>query len=185
MTSFLSLWGWLALQALAGAILVLTAWPGVATAQTPARRCVWPASQSSCSSWLITEAGVYVRFTDLQPSDERVLFDYAVGWMHNTGRQRALGAELFGDATSQHITLGSPMLTMRATYADKIAATARLDVLRLQCGMYCDPAPANPNATSTRFYLGAEVGSQPGVIGMALSAAAAVLVIIAYGHGNT
>ncbi|MCI0353868.1 MAG: hypothetical protein L0099_02340 [Acidobacteria bacterium] len=85
----------------------------------------------------------------------------------------AAGVHLFGDASSQDVTSGSPMLTVRITYADKVAAAARVDVLKLHCGRDCSPAfVLNPNGTSTRLYIGAELGSQLGVIAAALAAVA-------------
>lgn len=86
----------------------------------------------------------------------------------------AVGAHLFGDASSQSVAGGSPMFALRVTHADKVAAVARLDVLKLRCGASCDPASvSNPNGTSTRFYAGIELGSQPGAVGAALAAVAA------------
>lgn len=203
----------LALRVLVWTVVFLTSWSRVGTSQTPAHFCVWPASRPPCSSWFITEAGLYTRFTDLQPSDERLLFEYTLGWMRNVGSRTAVGIEvfggiegevrggaalrvrqwrsprvaldlalgshLFGDASSQDVTPGSPMVTVRLTYADKIAATGRLDVLKLRCGIDC--YARNPNATSTRLYLGAELGSKLGVLGMAVAAAAGAVWAAALG----
>lgn len=198
-----------ALRVVVWTVAFLTSWSRLGTSQTPGHLCVWPASGPPCSSWLITEAGLYTRFTDLLPGDEHLLLEYTFGWMRNLGTRTAVGGEvfggaegevrggaafrvrhwsssrvaldlalgihLFGDASSQDVTPGSPMVTVRLTYADKIAATGRLDVLKLDCDIDCLGYAPNPNATSTRLYLGAEMGSKLGVLGMALTAAAAAL----------
>jgi hypothetical protein len=182
-----------------------------ATAQ--ARQCVWPAVQARCSAWLITEAGVHVRFTDLQSGDERVLITYSLGWMRNAGVRTAVGVELFagvegevrggagvrfrkwlssrdaldlttgvhffGDASSQEVSAGSPMFSVRLAHADLIAATGRVDVLKLNCAG-C-PAPTTSGGTSTRAYLGAEVGSKAGVVAMLVTGVLAALFAASYG----
>lgn len=89
------------------------------------------------------------------------------------------GVHLLGDASSQDVAAGSPMMTFRFGYADKIAAAVRLDVLKLRCKEGCSPsAIPNPDATSTRFYLGLETGSKVGAAfvvlgGLLIGAAAA------------
>jgi hypothetical protein len=83
----------------------------------------------------------------------------------------AAGVHLFGDASSQDVASGSPMFAVRITHADKFAAAMRLDVLRLRCGATCSPTSVpNPNGTSARLYIGAEAGSQFGLIGAGLTA---------------
>jgi len=187
-------------------LALLAMLPAGAAGQAPARTCVWPGDPSVCSAWFVTEAGVHVRFTDVQPDDERVLVAYTVGWMGNVGPRAAAGVALFGggegefrggvaararrwlsrrsavdamagvhligDASSQDVRAGSPMVAVRLAYRDRLSAVARLDVLRLRCGFNCLPQfVINPNGTSTRTYLGAELGSQLGVAGFLLTAA--------------
>ncbi len=202
-------------------VLALAALPRVAAPQVHPHACIWPASQPRCSSWFVTEAGVFTRLTDLQPADERLLFNYTLGWMRNIGARTALGVvvfggaegelrggaalrarkwisprlatdlaagvHLFGDASSQDVALGSPMLTVRLTYADKLAVTGRVDVLKLRCGPTCSPEHVpNANATSTRLYLGAEVGSKLGALGGVLGGvlAGVVIAVFAASYGS-
>lgn len=196
------------------ALALNAGWSRIATSQSSDKGCIWPAPPVRCSSWLITEAGLAVRLTDLQPGDERVLVGYALGFMKNntrtaiggeifggvegegrggaalrfrkwltprTGLDLGAGIHLFGDASSQSVALGSPTFTVRFTYADLIAAHARVDVLQLQCNNGCTPDVTNPNGTSTRLYLGAETGSKPGVLAMVLTGIVVGIAAASYG----
>lgn len=190
-------------RAVCCAVLILAAAPTLMMALGP-QDCFWPAPRTRCSSWFITEPGLYMRFTDRDPGDETLLFGYSLGWMRNmstrnawggelfggvegevrgglalrarrwlserTAMDVAVGAHLFGDASSQHVASGSPMFAVRITHADKLAAVARLDVLHLRCGANCDAALPDPNGTSTRLYGGIELGSQLGAVAAALAA---------------
>jgi hypothetical protein len=188
------------------AAIILAAAPTLLMALA-SQNCFWPTTKPRCSSWFITEPGLYMRFTDRYPGDETLLLGYSFGWMRNVSTRSAwggelfggvegevrgglalrarrwlsgraamdvvVGAHLFGDASSQSVAAGSPMFGVRITHADKLAAVARLDVLNLRCGANCDPTVvSNPNGTSTRFYAGIELGSQPGAVGAALAAVA-------------
>jgi hypothetical protein len=93
----------------------------------------------------------------------------------------AVGVHLYGDASSQDVAFGSPMVKVRVTHADLIAATVRFDVLKLSCGMDCYPGQVpNPNATSARLYLGVEAGAGVGVAGMVVTGVVVVLAILAF-----
>jgi hypothetical protein len=97
------------------------------------------------------------------------------------------GIHLYGDASSQNVAAGSPMVKVRLTHADLIAVTARVDVLKLQCGSGCYPTPgggADPNATTTRFYLGAEAGAGVGVLGMVVTGLVVLGAILVYAAGS-
>jgi hypothetical protein len=195
-------------------IALLGAMPEQVEAQA-SRGCLWPAPQSECASWFITEAGLFARLSDRDPGDEHGLVAYSFGWMRNAGTGAAWGAELFGgvegeirggvavrvrrwlspraavdfaagvhlagDASSQDVATGSPMVKVRVTYADKLAAVMRLDALKLRCTTDCSaPFVNNPNGRSTRFYVGVEVGSEPGLIAKLLTAAAVGIYALTY-----
>lgn len=196
-------------RALLMALLLQGALAGHAEAQTQARACFWPGSPPECSSWVITEAGVYTQVTDRQSrvgSDSPLLLASAVGWMRNVSPRTAWGGEVFlsfEEAASEFrggvaartrrwlspraavdvsagvhlfgyqmrsVKRGSPMLAARVTYADKIAAVARLDIL-LWRGLY---APYQ-KAASTRLYLGVEAGAKYGAVAMGLAALAGLV----------
>lgn len=187
--------------------------------QTQSRQCLSSHAPPDCSSWVVTESGVYLRFTDIQTEDsgrdEHVLFNYTLGWMRNTSSRTALGAQLFGgaegevrggvaarvrhwlsthaafdaaagvhlvgSASSQDVQLGSPMLLARITYGDRLALASRADVLFLRCRDTCTPGfVAKPNGTSIRLYVGGELGSELGVIGMLLTGLAVAVVVVSY-----
>lgn len=106
---------------------------------------------------------------------------------HETALDAAAGVHLFGDATSQDVKRGSPMVTARLAWRDRIAAVVRYDVLGLSCGPTCVGGIAdvpNPNATSRRLYVGTELGSKPGVVTMVISAAVLGAFALSYGLGT-
>jgi hypothetical protein len=100
-------------------------------------------------------------------------------WRRWLGRTSSLdlgaGVHLFGDASSGTVSVGSPTFQARLGYHDLIAATARLDLLHSVTNA--------TGVTSTRLYLGAELGTTPGVVGYAATAALAILFLAAYGSG--
>jgi hypothetical protein len=101
----------------------------------------------------------------------------------HTALDGAVGVHLFGDATSQDVKRGSPMVTARLAYRDRIAAVARYDVLGLSCGPTCvgrTDVP-NPNATSRRLYFGTELGGKAGVVAMSITAILLGAFVLSYG----
>lgn len=72
---------------------------GGVAAQTAVRpaagACFRGAPADRCSWFLLTEAGVHYRFTDISPDDAHVLFSGALGFMVNRSSGTAWGGEAF------------------------------------------------------------------------------------------
>jgi hypothetical protein len=111
-------------------------------------------------------------------------------WRRWLGRQTSLdlgaGVHLAGDASSGNVRAGSPTFEARLGYGDLIAGTARLDLLRINAGFSCNPTycPFGPSGTSTRLYLGAELGSYAGVAGYAATGVLFIIALVALSNGS-
>jgi hypothetical protein len=89
-------------------------------------------------------------------------------WLsHETSVELGAGVHLAGDFSNGEISAGSPTFQARLNYGDQFTATARVDVLKRKPCDTCSPSgvPDAPPVTSTRLYLGAELGSYPGLVG--------------------
>ena len=80
-------------------LLWASLWLGVGAdpsrAQTRPPGCFWPGPHPQCSSWAITESGLYTRISDRNPGGLQFLFTSAFGLMRNVGPRAAWGGELF------------------------------------------------------------------------------------------
>lgn len=163
----------------------------------PALLCFRGAPADRCRWFTLTEGGIHYRLTDVAPNDDRLLYGVTVGFMVNTSRRAAIGAEafggvegvlrggvalrwrrwlgrrssldvalgvhLFGDTRRGSLAHGSPMLQARLNAADLLAASARLDLLRLTTQCADVMCLTSATRTSERLYVGGEVGSQLGL----------------------
>jgi hypothetical protein len=66
-----------------------------AAVRPPPGGCFRGAPADRCSWFVLTEAGVHYRLTDVIPGDEHVLFNGALGFMVNTAGGAAWGGEAF------------------------------------------------------------------------------------------
>lgn len=94
-----------------------------------------------------------------------------------------VGAHLLGDASAQEVKPGSPTFQLRVAHRDLVALVGSVDILALRCPEFCDFV-RDPNTTRTRTFLGAEIGSGAGVVGMAITAAGFVVAAIIYDGGG-
>ncbi len=195
------------------ALLLAVIWGPPLEAQVPRSTCFTPQPASQCRSWVITEAGAWLRISDRYEGEQDVFFHYALGWMRNVGARTALGGELFGgsdgharggvavrarqwvsgqvgldvvagvhllgDASGQKVEAGSPSVQLRLGYADKVALVGSVDRLSLRCDLGCEFV-RDPNTTRTRGFLGLEVGSGLGALGIAGTAVGFAIVALLY-----
>ena len=104
-------------------------------------------------------------------------------WIHGeTSIDIAGGMHIAGDASSGTIQAGSPMVQVRVNAGDWIAGTARFDLLRITNG--CNFTSCGVRRTSPRFYVGAELGSWPGLVGFAATGALVVVALIVMSDPN-
>lgn len=100
----------------------------------------------------------------------------------NTSVDLSAGIHIAGDASSGHVTPGSPMIQLKINRSDLIAASARFDLLSVS-GCYTSYSPTacpGPKHTSPRAYVGVEMGSYAGLVGYAATAVLFVIALIAY-----
>ena len=99
-----------------------------------------------------------------------------------TSLELGAGVHLAGDVSAGSVRPGSPTAQLRLNYGDLFTGTARLDVLAIRPNGSCTPSycPWGSGATSTRLYLGAELGSWSGVAGYTATGVLVVIALIAF-----
>lgn len=99
----------------------------------------------------------------------------------NASIDAAAGIHLLGEASAGTVRAGSPMIQARYTYRDLVGAAVRLDALRLNDACFDQACATLADGTSTRFYIGGEVGSGAGVAAMVATGLLVLLAAAAYG----